>query len=246
MENNKIINGNCWIAYFDILGFESLLNELKGHLDIVARTYEEILAFIEKDVRIWRDSVDAIWASDSFLFYTFDDSPQSFTIINIVAQHYFVGRIWKRKPLRGALSFGEFYSDKEKGIYVGPGLSDAYKYAEKQDWIGFVMTPDACKNLRGTKLSEDLDNGGLNFSRYSVPVKKKEKNDGLITIKETNEQLYAFKMTCFDYNNSNLTESRIKEMMYSAQNNNTAKDGSVVKKYENTLNFIQYYTKISL
>jgi len=25
MEEEKIINGNCWIAYFDILGFKNLL-----------------------------------------------------------------------------------------------------------------------------------------------------------------------------------------------------------------------------
>ena len=95
--NQKIVNGNCWIAYFDLLGFRDFLNDLKGHVDCVAKRYEKIIASIETYVKSWRDSVGVIWASDSFVFYTFDNSPQSFTIINMVAQRFFVGRIWERK-----------------------------------------------------------------------------------------------------------------------------------------------------
>ena len=221
--SQKIVSGNCWIAYFDLLGFRSFLNDVSGHVDCVAKYYEEIITSMDKDVENWRDSADVIWASDSFVFYTFDDSPLSFTIINMVAQHFFVRQIWKRSPLRGALTSGEFYVDKNKKIYLGLGFVDAYEYAEKQNWLGLVLTPKAQEKLKKSKLSDSLANGGLNFLEYNVPIAKKE----------AEEQLYAFKMTCYDCDGSNLTENCIKEMMCSAKNK------YVITKYENTLNFIQ-------
>ena len=44
-------------------------------------------------------------------------------------------------PVRGAISYGEFYVDAANGIYVGRALVEAYGAAETQEWIGVVVAP---------------------------------------------------------------------------------------------------------
>ena len=147
MEDEKIINSNCWVAWFDILGFRALMSKYEKHLDVFVGTYyEDILRTVNEKAGYWPKYVAPFWISDTFVFYTFNDSIEAFTCLNQVARHFFEQILYKI-PLRGALSFGRLYADREKGIYLGPVLIDAYEYAEKQDWVGFVLTPCAVEQF---------------------------------------------------------------------------------------------------
>ncbi|MFZ2148890.1 MAG: hypothetical protein WAV28_16880 [Sedimentisphaerales bacterium] len=235
MKSNETINCNCWIAYFDILGFKELLFEFKDHLDIfVEEYYGDILKEVDERVSCWTDYVGAAWAFDSFLFFTFDDSLQSFTCINQVAQHFLIGLIWKKFPSRGALTVGKLYADHNSHIYIGPGLIDAYEYSEKQNWIGFVLAPSVSERLKITDLSGYLDHES-DYMKYDVPVKEKEYVNGVIKSKLVFERLYAYKFTNYPY-----TEEHINEMFQVAKNKFRKEREFVYKgKYENTLKFIE-------
>ena len=50
--------------------------------------------------------------------------------------HFFLMQI----PIRGSLSFGEYYADPENAIYCGKGLIGAYNETENQNWMGITIT----------------------------------------------------------------------------------------------------------
>jgi hypothetical protein len=110
MGNKKIINGNCWIACCDILGFKKEILGFEqqssiGHLDVFVKVpYNDILDALQRGEKEWNGRVFACWASDTFVFYTPDDSVQSFHAISAAAIHFCCRVIWHSIfPFRGAL-----------------------------------------------------------------------------------------------------------------------------------------------
>jgi len=251
MENNKVINDICWIAYFDTLGFQNLLNffeEKVGSysLDVFARCYpSKIILNLERSVGAANDlsgrttnvKVNCFWFSDSFGFFAPDDgSVDSFYRVKYASEEFFRNTcIGDGIPLRGALTNGAFYADKKKNIFFGTGLNDAYSFAEKQDWIGFVLTPAAYKKL-GERIA-DLKKCLKDYKEYAVPIKKQIK-DGIKQIVETRKNLFAFHFhRQFSPNGDICIEELFKQMLKKAQDR--YKLSCDAEKYENTLKFFE-------
>lgn len=139
---------NCWLAYFDILGFKKIFEDAltqpaaPNALFVIRKNYEEVLSKLNAS---GENSIHCAWFSDTFIIFTPDHSLQSFINIIHLAQDFFIECIGNEIPLRGALSLGLFsYEDALKnGIYLGNVLIDAYTFAEDADWIGFILTPSA-------------------------------------------------------------------------------------------------------
>jgi hypothetical protein len=72
--------------------------------------------------------------------------------------------------LRGAISHGKFYTDKN--IVVGPAIDDAYEYYEKAKWIGVSCTPSASHSAKyAVALAKKLEKETPNyFIECEVPV----------------------------------------------------------------------------
>jgi len=237
MKSNKnIINGNCWVAYFDILGFTGKVKELRNHPDTLARIYYQRILEKIKRSGVYLERVNTHWFSDSFIFYTNDDSPASFTNICPLAEGFITNAIWQRKPLRGALSFGRFCADKAKNIFIGIALIDAHDYAEKQDWIGCVMTPNALKKINSFKLPNIT--GDVPTVEYYVPVKNKDKEQDGVVLQYSFEKLRAFRL------DASLVRERVNEMYNAARGN--GKSDYILRKYINTLNFLSNNTITSV
>lgn len=237
MEQEKIVNGNCWVAYFDILGFKNQVLDFheqngSGNLDVFVEIYYEILRYIENELRKKKDftpaKFDYICSSDAFLFFACDDSIDSYRTIDRVARFFFRRMIWKRIPFRGALTVGDFYADKQKSVFVGQALIDAYRYAEKQNWIGSVMTPNACEKLCGTTF--DLRRRS-DYKEYDVPIKRKEIINGAVHIKTARERLFAHRINKYPG-----IEKSIMQMQGEAKVR-YGKDYEA--KYDNTLAFLR-------
>lgn len=242
MENGKIINGNCWVACFDVLGFENLVNGFvkqngEDHLDVfVGVYYYDILKVAMRGVKQHRELLDRIeyaWFSDTFLFYIpIDKKGHAATVIESLARQFFLGCIWKGEehPLRGALSAGDFYADKQNNIFVGPAFIDAYKYVEKQEWIGLVITPKACSELQKFDLCPP-DRG--KYIEYEVPIKQEKIfENNKIVIPIVTEKLFAFVMIRYHQ-----VEESVNQMKEKAETGGA--DQSVLFKYKNTLKFIR-------
>ncbi len=220
-----------------MLGFRPLVkafvSKFAEHLDVFDKNYyDKFLKELNDKITCLPEWLAATWFSDSFIFYTFDASYEAFVHLNMTARQFFVQASSVDMPLRGALSLGHFYADKTRGTYIGDALIEAYEYAEKQDWVGFVLTPRTIERvLKHVRLSRFLAHES-EYRRYQVPVK---------LIKDTKvelnqEELYAFKF----YKDSSMI--RKVEIMYQAAKNNVAVPPGVLRKYDNTMKFIKEKT----
>lgn len=219
MGKDQIIYGNCWIAYFDILGFKKLVNSNRRNIDSFAQTiYDEVLEeIINRSDRITEalnKKVNYAWFSDTFILFTEDDTYASYSSLDIVLWEVFQKMISKRHPLRGALSVGEFYANKNRSTYIGQALIDAYIYAEKQQWIGLILTPETRKKLSEPGYTLD----STRYSEYPVPIKP-----------EKDEKLFA-------RNICNLKKNVVQ--MQQAAENEKEYEVRLKVKYDNTLKFI--------
>jgi len=240
MENSEIINGNCWVACFDILGFKKkILGFEKSHgvgkLDRFANViYKEILDTLRRAKKDFQGTVYTCWASDTFVFYTPEDSCTSFKLISAAAIH-FVCRMILHSPTymhRGALGTGQFYVDKQNNIFLGSALIDSYEYAEKQNWIGFVVTPSAEKKIDDLESMHSIQPHNLlyQYQQYDVPVKKKEQRDEIKYTVEDTERLFAAKIQSYP---------EIKRFFLPRRKEILQKEWA--KKYENTRRFFEQH-----
>lgn len=209
---------NRWISYFDLLGFQKLVE--KTDLSLIIQDYEKILDDLElKTSEKKKFGIDYSWFSDTFLIFAKDDSLESFTLIEQASRLFFQRLISRNIPLRGALTVGELYTQKDKNIFLGKGIIDAYKYGEGQNWIGFILTPGAYMRLKETNL--DLEHR-LYYRRIIDPK----------IIKHPDRQnVFAFTMNALLVNNQNLCLEailRMKELVKPEYRD----------KYQNTENFI--------
>jgi hypothetical protein len=136
--------------------------------------------------------------------------------------------------LRGALTVGDFYADRNSNIYLGEALVDAHNFTEKQDWIGLVLTPNAHAKLVASGCKPSIWVDGLGFREYDVPIKRRMYVNGLEQITLDCEKLWAY-----HYRTGDCKRDMIMNMMRSACNR---KDGLVIehrRKYENTLRFYE-------
>jgi len=223
MEEEKIINGSCWVAYFDILGFKKLVEEetKSSGLEIFVQTdYLKILKELEEKRQYYPSDIVYTWASDSFVLFTLKDDSVHFGHLLKSAGHFFTCLIQDKLPVRGAISYGEFYADTDKYIFVGPALIDAYEYAEKLEILGFVLTPLARKRLNNIETRYSGKGGDLR--EYNVPVKPVG----------TTESLWAYTFGQHPYTLQSMEEMKKQAVSRSCEEN-------VTRKYDNTLAFLK-------
>ncbi len=187
--DKKIIEGTCWLACFDLLGFRSKVYEYAQHhyadgtdgLSILAGKYiRKAISVIEGELANYRQTQQSefyhVHFSDTFILYSADESRDSFWTIECAAQAFFIRMITEGVPLRGAVTCGRLYADMVQSIFVGPAMADAYYYAETQDWIGYVLTPAAVDRLYAMVPPIELPR--LDYAEYEVPIKRKETVSG--------------------------------------------------------------------
>jgi len=232
MENDKIINGNCWVAYLDLLGFQDYVLKFdhpenpQAYGVFVEEIYNRMLESVSK----WacESRILVAWFSDTFLLYSSDDSYESFVAIAYSASYACSTLVMRHYPVRGALGTGRLYADQERNIFVGSALIDAYKYGEKQDWIGFVITPQAGKKFNERVAEKEGDKKTpwtcCDYYEYDVPMKGENG-------KPYTERLWAANIGQIQY---------VRTVINDGAN---SRDSRVRIKYENTKKFLEYLDK---
>ncbi len=111
--------------------------------------------------------------SDTLLLYSVnckkgDDLFYKELIKLILASRVITARLFKNIfPSRGAIAHGEFYVDKQKSIYCGKSLVEAFEWAENQEWIGTILCPSIEVEANNLIKSYDID-------KYMEGVKNRE------------------------------------------------------------------------
>lgn len=179
------------VAFLDILGFEKLL--LETSLDDLSKKYEALvntaraqlfpMQFEGEPTLFQGRDRNRPWCnqhifSDSIILIANDDT--EFACLELLV---YVWRICQTflgfsMPLRGAITFGEIYSNSTNNIFLGKALLEAYKDEGRQDWIGVsildsVMTRynEICRLINDPKHIFSTV-----FKIYDVPLK--DVNDG--------------------------------------------------------------------
>ena len=209
---------NRWFCYLDLLGFKDLVR--KTDVSNVIALYDGVIEKLRAGAEAKKPwGISYSWFSDTFILFSRSDSLQEFILLEQAGRLFFQRLILSGIPVRGALSHGKLYSNLDKNIFIGEALIDAYEYGEKQNWLGFLLTPSVYTRLAGT----DLDIR----SHYNYrPVLRQ----GIIT-HPAPENVFAFAFNNGTANGANPLLSAIKSMK-----RNVAESHRV--KYANTEQFI--------
>lgn len=141
-----------WFCYLDLLGFTQFVQNQT--ITNVLPLYEKVLsklskATFDKSTR----GIGFSWFSDTFIIYSRGETAEDFSLIEQAGRLFFQSLIMYQIAVRGAISFGDLYTQQERNIFIGPALIDAYRYGEGQDWLGFILAPSVVKQLAILKLS---------------------------------------------------------------------------------------------
>ena len=210
-------NRECWLAYLDLLGSSHLIES--GLWEEVFYIYAESLKHFQRDGfdahLVFKNSF-----SDSFVLYTSDETNLSYRAIDSFVRYFIISLINREIPIRGAMSFGQLYSDPENNLFFGKALLEAYQIGENQDWLGFVLCESAVSQLARVGLPA---NECLNYAPWSIPMKQGRENNPTKTL-----QLPAFIME----SGHDLCLPALQRMQAAATS------PSVRQKYTNTLDFL--------
>lgn len=116
-----------WLRYFDLLGTSELIRS--GNINKVFNAYQEVLEKLDG----WRKrhpNVYHAWFSDTFIMYSEDNSGKSFSAIEMVARWFAFSLLYRKIPLRGALSCSHFYADRANSLYLGAAFLEAYEWGK--------------------------------------------------------------------------------------------------------------------
>lgn len=248
MENDNIINGNCWVACFDILGFRhfvEVFSDTPSKPYPILETYQIVLNQIK------RYNVPSKWFSDTFLVYTPNDSRGEFCNIESASSLLFRSMFTKKIPLRGCLTCGRFYVDEEKSIFFGEALNEAYNTANDMDWIGFVFSSKAKNRL--IELNSDEDGKTCwdvfkqyYYREYKVPWKENLRENARpdmlpvynmnVNINTSDKQARKHQQTLW---NSLITMWKKAQIILCEQKVGEEEKKRVARKYQNTGEFLQ-------
>ena len=172
------------IAVCDVLGFSNLVynNPLEmvvaRHVGWLRKSLHHSLHKNEFPTEIpamaalqTHDQVGIAWFSDTVLMYSMRDEQDAFReLIATVGWLIFETNMAVRTRIRGGISYGEAFIDRENSIFVGKAIVDAYKLEKQQEWSGAALTESATN-----KIPEWVRSGKSPewwVVPYEVPVKK--------------------------------------------------------------------------
>jgi hypothetical protein len=162
-----------WVGYFDLLGTRQLY-KTKNQISIFVAMSSAIEKFKDRTT-VW-EKIGYAWFSDTFIVYSWDDSAESFGVIESISRWFFYFLILADIPVRGAISCDTFYADRENSLFFGEAFIEAYEYGELQDWIGLLLCPSAEGRLEQLELSAKER---LNYAYADIPFHKpSEKQQG--------------------------------------------------------------------
>jgi hypothetical protein len=153
------------ISYLDLLGFTELIRT--KNWKYIFSYYKDAIEYCARERGF--GPVEKTWFSDTFLLYSPDDSPLSFSAIETTTRFFVYFLVSHGIPVRGAMSCDDFYADKRNNVFFGKALIEAYHYGENQNWIGFVLSPSCVEQMAAIGLPADQR---LDYAYWNIPYKR--------------------------------------------------------------------------
>lgn len=130
-----------YVALLDILGFSNRV--MRGNMHGLDSYIKTVMAAAGQEKRI-----KTILFSDTVVFYTMDDSDESFDVIVRTTSLALYQLIAADIPLRGAISHGSFVRSVNTGgtVIAGRPIIDAHHYESQSQWIGVMLAPSVLEH----------------------------------------------------------------------------------------------------
>lgn len=179
-ENNK-----RYVAHFDMLGFKSAtlrnpdeawgaLSDLRACMDKIQSSHIEVLSTNE----IISDRIYAHIFSDSLLIFTLSDEPKDLLSIVFLTSHLFGDALVKCIPLRGGISYGDFFFNPKLHLFCGVPFVRAYEIGERAQWAGIVLDDCVGKHYQNNSHMPGYDSQKV--IKWNVPTKSNGKRNSWV------------------------------------------------------------------
>lgn len=195
-STNMETPANRMVALCDILGFsplietEPLADIIEHHLPRFLDALENSVTHnqpVEGDLSITRlpqsDKLGVAWFSDTVLLYALDDSDEACKKVIETAGWLLFRTLFgsPRTRMRIGVSYGEFYVNEQKDLFLGKVIVEAHKIERQQVWMGGALSKSAEARMRCILPSFFT---GSYLTEYPVPVKGDKHSDlvGLLAI----------------------------------------------------------------
>jgi len=142
-DNEEWKDKDCrFVAFFDILGFKDYV--LSNDLDTVYKrlqTLNELLPSDEDEkinsTNLKKNILTTTFSDSIFIFSRTDDS-DNFRAFTKFIKNFIRKAIVKEIPIKGAIAHGEIIAYKNRKIFCGQPIIDAYLLEEDLQYIGIV------------------------------------------------------------------------------------------------------------
>ncbi|MEO6150432.1 MAG: hypothetical protein ABIN95_04020 [Mucilaginibacter sp.] len=242
-----------YLAYFDILGFKSYINNTSSD-DVIFRfecLFRDSQSAIAQQSYI-NDSygglvpnkdlfkANCLHISDSIIFWTNGSETEDFIALVDICNNFFQSCCVNLTfPLRGCIVKGQIeflpftVQNKNRNTFInsslyGKALIDAYLKAENQDWAGCYVDRSAYQNIDDEIINKLITNGSI--LRYNVPIKNGESS-----------MEYTIKLIGKNYNNINEDDLIT---LFTTQLNCQFITEKIQQKIDNTLKYLRHIKKV--
>lgn len=187
LKGGRKIEG--FFGLFDVLGYSKMIESMKGNLDDIINIYTNTLMNIDdralaleginKLIFLGTIETKSFAFSDTIVLY--QDMPkgpvllQTPTIRIFLAEVCYLLRLAFEQgiPLRGAISYGTYYIQEDRGCFIGYPVIEAHNEESKQNWSGATLCKSALDKLNALHIESMEMRGewrGLDLSGLFSPL----------------------------------------------------------------------------
>ena len=157
-----------YVAHFDMLGFKSAVyrnhDEAWGALNDLRKAMDRIPAYGIKDATTEKDLFKKVHAqifSDTIIVYSLSNEPEDLIAILMLSAQLYHDSLSLCVPLRGAISYGDFYINENLNLYCGKPLVEAHILSEGLQWSGIVVSDEVANNYFNTRNGSKFFDGAV-------------------------------------------------------------------------------------
>lgn len=160
----------AWIAHFDILGFKSMIEHKDQSLaiELLKRKLDAVIVKLKSEIESKDEHIDFQFYADTFMIYSKTEKLNDLPLLIRACKNFINKCIYKKLPVRGAISYGEMIFGHNRKIIIGSAFLESYVYGEDQNWIGLILTPSASSRL----IDHNLLPTRNGFINRDIPMRK--------------------------------------------------------------------------
>lgn len=162
----------AYVAYFDILGFGSIL---ENNSFIAYRTLLNLKESVDEQrglpiSQAKRDKIDEKYFSDTVIFVSEDDGEISLLAVIVRSIEIFEAASMRNIPLRGGIAHGEWFQSEDKSVFTGTALKEAYEIGESQQMLGIRISDSVYSKIFENRVDDFFSHENITI-KYNVPLK---------------------------------------------------------------------------